>query len=181
MSYSVKAEQISGVQGNDRDASGFTPLSIETLTSVRHHKTLVRSTKTIKSCADGECIDRASTLQVALLVLDNGPSTDVSSPAVLYLTMYNSVEETGVGKSMHLIDDIVEFYSSKRISAGIYEVEYKAFRLDGECQLPKVSATIDARTLSAKVRAAKEVRMLENHVFMDPIYVEKKVLSCESR
>lgn len=178
LTNSVRAEQITGVEGNADDDGSTTQLWEDTITSIRSLTKLVRSTKTIKSCSEEECIDRESTLQVSLVVIDNGPSTDVSSPAVLYLTMYNSVEETGVAKSMHLIEDIVELHSTKRVSAGVYEVEYQAFRIEEECSLPVIRARIDARELSSKVRAAKKIDFLQDFAYTDAIDVAYEVLSC---
>ena len=170
-------EKIVGIIGDEDDAVVMSWLS--SVTDIRSQKILVQSSKTIKHCSEGDCINRLSDLRVAIVEVDGGPSTDVSAPAALYLTVYNSVEESGIGRAVHLIEEIFEVISSRRLKPGIYEAVYRAFRLGGDCQNPVVRATIDARKLTTKMRAAKEVELLDEYVYVDPIYVQYDVQSCE--
>lgn len=175
---SALGDMINGIDPKSGSDEFDAPLAILEVAAIRSHTVLVRSSKTIKSCADGDCIDRTSDLQVSTMVYENGPSTDVSPPATLYFTMYNSVEETGIARSVHMIADVEELMAAKRISAGIYEVTYKGYWSEDNCFQPQVRARIDARALSIKVRAAKEVDFLDDHTYTDPIEVHYKRLNC---
>lgn len=186
LSLPAAGEKISGKSVKNSTDHNSEATWISALTSIRSHAALVRSKKTIKICDGDDCIDRDSVLQVSMLVVDHGPSTDVGPQASLYLTIYNSVEETAVAQSIHMIDDIYELRSTKRIAAGMYEATYLAFRIDEEqsatsCYNPIMRATIDARALSAKVRAAKRIGFLEDSFYTDEIDVQYKKLGCPDK
>ncbi len=169
---------INGIDPNSNADEFNAPPGILEVSAIRSHTVLVRSSKTIMSCGDGDCIERRSDLQVSIMVYENGPSTDVSPPATLYFTMYNSVEETGIARSVHLIADVEKLIKAKRVAAGIYEITYKGFWSQDNCFQPNFRARIDARALSIKVRAAKEVQFLDDRTYVDPIEVDYKRLNC---
>ena len=174
-----RAEPVNGIDDPKPDSDELgVPSHILEITDIRKHVLLERATKTIRSCEDGSCLDRSSDLQVSAVVYDNGPSTDVVPTATLYLTIYNSVEETGIARSLHQIADVTELVDARRIKAGIYELTYKAFWSENGCFQPTVKARIDARALSAKMRAAKEVGFLEDHTYTDTIDVVRQRLDC---
>lgn len=165
----AQAKMITGLSGNVDHLK---------IVQIRKAVKLIENKKTIRHCNGNDCLDRESDLLVNAIVVDNGPSTDVSPPQSIYLTIYNSIEETGTGSSIHHIDDIYEFGTASRIGPGIYEVRYRAFRPGEACVAPNILATIDARALSIKVRAGQEVPEFEDHIYTDPIQVTYSQLSC---
>ena len=174
-----KAEQITGFGPTTKELGyGFEEPWANGVGPIRQFNVLVRKIKTIKHCENDDCLERESDLQVSVVVVDNGPSTDVSAVAGLYLAMYNSIEETGVAYSFHAIADVVKMNEAKRVAPGIYEIFYQEFWTIDGCIQPKMKARIDARELSIKVRAAKEVGSLEEHVYADAIDVTYTKLNC---
>ena len=182
------AEPIMGVAGGEKH--GFAFSNLNNITNIRAVKVLVRSEKTISLCRQGTCDEVASDLQVSLVVSDIGPSTDLQPKGMLHLAMYNKLTEIGISHSLHLIAEIEELYSSKRVAPGIYQVLYLGFSLgsvagENHCLYPKMRATIDARDLSVKVRAAKgfegNPNDLEELIVTDPVEVTYKQLSCTDK
>lgn len=156
------------------------------LTGVAKHGVLVQRKKPIQVCDNGDCYSNISDLRVSYLLLDGGPSTDVSPRYSLYLTTYNSVDEFASAYSIHLIENVDELYDVERVKAGIYKFEYKqlAELLNFEtssrlnCPYYDVTAVIDARDLTAKVRQAKKLKFLQDIQYYDPIYLSVSDAKC---
>ena len=117
-------------------------------------------------------------MHISLVVTSNGPSTDVSAPSTLYLTLFNSVEETTIAQSVQMIDEIYELHGSKQINEGIFEAEYLALRTDGKCFKPIIRATIDARDLIGAVGVAKEISHLDDFSYSGGLVIKFTQLSC---
>lgn len=165
----AETEKIFGLIGQDADYN---------VTSIARHEILVESLRDISVCENDDCLKRASNLRVSAIVIDGGPSTDVSPQFAIFLTMHNSIEEYAVTSSMHRIAFSKELISVKRIKAGIYEFEYAGFNPDGNCLHPLKKTMVDARELSVQVRQAKKIKSFQDGIYTDPIYVKHTILGC---
>ncbi len=170
---------------NFSNAAGVKATAIEygnneqiALAAVSAHNPLAHIRENIDICENSECLTRQSDMHISLVVISNGPSTDVSAPSTLYLTLFNSVEETAVTQSVQMIDEIYELQGSKQISEGIFEAKYIALRTDGKCLQPIILATIDARDLIAAVGAAKEINHLNDFSYSGGLEIKTSQLSC---
>ncbi len=177
--YLANAEEIKGV---DPDAEVNDPIGdriwISTLSKIYYFKSLLRKTKTIQHCNDKKCEDIESDLHVSMIGIDATPAFDGRRGQHLYLAMYNAVGAQTNGKSIHLIADVLEITSAKRLKAGIYQVTYTDFWPGENCKHATVEARIDASELSVKVRAAKTASQHSSHIYTDPIDVTYKQLGC---
>lgn len=176
----------SGVVGQEYvQVQGEKALWSMSVSTVVSHKILVQREREINVCDEGDCIDRISDLRVSSIVLDNGPSTDVSPRYSLYLTMHNSITEHAVAVSLHRLASFNELISAERVEAGIYEFVYKAYNLeyssenkDRNCDLLTFKIRVDAKELSTLVRQAKKTKFFEDAVYQDPIFVLRENLGC---
>jgi len=165
----AESEKIFGLSNQDANYN---------ISSVAKHDVLVESLRDISVCDNGDCTQRKSNLRVSAVVIDGGPSTDVSPPFSIFLTMHNSIEEYAVTSSMHRIAFSYKPISVRRVKAGIYEFEYIGFNPSGPCISPRMKTTIDARELSVKVRQGKKAKFFEDFTYKDPIFARHSVLGC---
>lgn len=138
---------------------------------------LARATRTIT--AGG--MDRPSDLRVSLLVLDLGPSTDVSGRQALHLAMFNDIEEHGIAWALEPIAEVWEFHGAERSSAGIYVIDatIPAYETGSEgCFFQRVKLTVDARDLSVAVRNAAGLAEFDARRYQGEIGVEMERTAC---
>ncbi|MEM7742115.1 MAG: hypothetical protein AAF409_00275 [Pseudomonadota bacterium] len=116
---------------------------------------LVRATRDIPLAAYPD-MQFPSDLRVSLLVLDNGPATDVSPRLDLQIAMFNEVLEYGTAWALEPVASVYALSGVSRTAPGIYEA--RAVVLSGtdgpECYFQNATIRIDARALSVAVRNA---------------------------
>lgn len=83
-----------------------------------------------------------SDVQVSVVVVDLGGSTDVSPTQAVYLTIYKKGEMFSTDASFHL-GDAIAFEGAKRVRGGIYEVKLTGW--NGEESFDERTYVIDAR------------------------------------
>ena len=169
---------LSNAEGVKATAIEYGNNELIALAAVSAHNPLAHIRKNIDICENSQCLTRESDMYISLVVTSNGPSTDVSAPSTLYLTMFNSVQETAIAQSVQMIDEIYELHSSKQISDGVFEAKYLALRTDGKCLQPIIRATIDARDLIVAVGAAKEINHLNDFNYIGGLEIKTSQLSC---
>ena len=143
--------------------------------------TLVRAVRNIEVAMEGGgTITRESDLRVSLVVLDLGPSTDVSPRAEIHLAMFNDINETGVAWALVPIISAWEFHGVKRTAPGIYVVD--ATVMDGtggaECFFQRADITIDARDLSVIVRQARGMEEFADKRYRGEVAITTKPKGC---
>ena len=151
------------------------------LPSIANHQVLVDRARDIEVCDNGQCYSTESQLRISSLLVDGGPSTDVSPRYVLYLSMHNYIEEYAIATSLHQVDYVQTFQSARRSKAGIYEFRYVGINLDGafgDCFFPEIQAIVDARELSVQVRTGKKTKFFEDASYTDPVYITRTYLGC---
>lgn len=123
-----------------------------------------------------------SDLRVGLVVQDNGGSTDMGPKGKLYLTTFNESEMKDAG-SAHLISNVNELISVERVAPGIYKAIVRMYEFDGACAASWNGATegkeaimIDARDLTAQVRAMKGGEEFGYNWYQTPVAVEFECL-----
>ena len=83
-----------------------------------------------------------SDVQVSVVVVDLGGSTDVSPTQAVYLTIYKKGEMFSTDASF-LLGHVLSFDGAKRVKGGIYEVKMAGWK-DGE-GVEEATYVIDAR------------------------------------
>ncbi|WP_413584348.1 hypothetical protein [Bdellovibrio sp. HCB274] len=92
--------------------------------------------------------------KITVVVTDSGSSTDVSPRHTIYFT-YNSFAEMGNMRATYLVaEDAFADVQATRVSAGIYEVSYIAYR--AEQGMVKVTKTIDATEAFIEDKAKRD-------------------------
>ena len=131
---------------------------------------LVRSTRDIR-VADYPDQAWPSDLRVSLVVLHNGPSTDVSPVHDLHLAMFNLIPEYGTAWALEPVASVYRFEGVTRTAPGIYEVT--ALRYDFQqrgCDgFVRSVITVDARDLSVAVRQARGLGEFDARRYTVPI------------
>lgn len=172
---SASAEIMSKTIPGEQDIKTFS------IAQIANHEVLVEREKAITVCDNGDCIQRSSNLRVSYLLVDYGPSTDVSPRGGLYLSMHNSIEEHAVAASLHFIAPVEDFIAGTRKEAGIYVFDIvSSLNGDaaGDCYYKRVTVTVDAREASAAVRKGEKTRFFEDAVYTDPVFVDYKTEGC---
>lgn len=129
--------------------------------------------------ADG--YERNSDLRVSLVVLNNGPSTDVSPRQDLHLALYNVINEFGTAWALVPVAAVWSFEGVERTEAGIYAVTaVMAGPGDGseECYFPRMRITVDARQLSVDVRNAPGLGEFEERRYTTPVGLTRAIIGC---
>jgi len=173
---------VCGLQAQtlEHSATGETE-QLGLLPSIANHQVLVDRARDIEVCDNGQCYETESQLRISSLLVDGGPSTDVSPRYVLYLSMHNYIEEFAIATSLHRIDYVQAFQSAQRSKAGIYEFRYVGINLDGafgDCFFPRIKSTVDARELSVQVRKGKKTKFFEDASYTTPIHITRTYLGC---
>lgn len=148
------------------------------IASVEQAIPLVRRTKEIPVADYSGTLP--SDLRVSLLILHNGPSTDVSPRQDLHLAMFNAVAEYGTAWAIVPVASIWEFYGATRQAAGIYDIEADVIGDFGveDCYFYRVTIRVDARELSAMVRSAPGLHEFEARRYRHPIGISVNPLRC---
>lgn len=139
---------------------------------------LVRSDrKILMDAATG--FQRISDLRVSLVVLDNGTSTDVSPRWMLYLAMFNDVNEHGQAWALEPVAAAYEFKGVTRSAPGIYVAEIMTIdETGGECGYVPARVVIDARDLSVAVRQARGLDEFDTRRYSTPIGIKTEISAC---
>lgn len=110
-----------------------------------------------------------SDLRVSLVVLHNGPSTDVSPTHDLHLALFNLLPEYGTAWALEPVISVYEFQGVERIEAGVYKVTAKRYEVGSDCGFVTSEITVDARQLSVAVRQAKGLAEFDAKRYSVPI------------
>ncbi|MEM0989596.1 MAG: hypothetical protein AAGK00_11985 [Pseudomonadota bacterium] len=143
---------------------------------------LVRATRDI--AVDGWPGEKvASDLRVSLIVMDTGPSTDVSPLLELHLAMLNTITEYGTAWAIEPVAAVYRFDGVTRTAPGIYEV--RAVVLNGQegqtnldCYFQEAVITVDARALSVAVRQAKGLPEFDAQRYTAPMPLSIQAQGC---
>lgn len=181
-SFNANSQSLEKVRAINGGALGEQSL----LANVVKQGVLVQREKQIQVCDNDGCHSNTSDLRVSYVLVDGGPSTDVSPRYVLYLTTYNFVNEFASATSTHRIAYIDKLYDVERLKAGIYKFRYKGIASDGSaediaklgCFYHDVTAIVDASDLTANVRRANKLKFFEDAEYFDPIYLSVKDRKC---
>lgn len=137
---------------------------------------LVRKERPIQlGRAEGE---RLSDLRVSLIVLNNGPATDVSPRYNLHLAMFNVIEEHATAWALEPIAAVYRFEKVERATAGIYTITGTISAGLSECPFTRSQITIDARHLSMDARQAHGIEQFETTRIRTPMNLSVEHLSC---
>lgn len=140
---------------------------------------LVRKERPI-TLGDGEG-ERLSDLRVSLVVLDNGPATDVSPRFDLHLAMFNVIEEHATAWALEPVTALYRFETVERKAAGIYTVTGILSAGQADCPFSRSQITIDARQLSVETRRATGIEQFDTRRVRTPLTLAIDHLGCTDR
>ncbi len=168
----ASAEVPPRMKGDDPQGAAFA------LSQAAHVIELVRSRrKIVMDAATG--FERWSDLRVSLVVLDDGSSTDVSPRWMLYLAMFNDVNEHGQAWALEPVAAAYEFIGVTRRAPGIYVAEIKTIDETGSsCGFVPTRIVIDARDLSVAVRQARGLADFDTRRYSVPIGIKTEIDGC---
>lgn len=139
---------------------------------------LVRATRNIKVADYAE--PWPSDLRVSLVVLHNGPSTDVSPQHDLHLALFNLIPEYGTAWALEPVASVYAFEAVERTAPGIYEITAQRYDFENRgCQgFVRSKITVDARQLSVAVRQARGLGEFDARRYAVPIGRTVEHLGC---
>lgn len=150
------------------------------LTQVVESIELVRATREIPTSG----IPRPSDLRVSLLVLDTGPSTDLSPTLDIQLALFNDIEEFGIAWALEPVTGAYGFERAERTGPGLYDV-YAVLLNDPErmpdCAFVDARISVDARALSVAVRQAKGLGEFDSRRYTAPMPISAETVGCADR
>lgn len=91
--------------------------------------------------------------KLSIIVTDRGMSTDVSPRYTITLGYASMAEMGNITASFRITDQVFQFLSATRISAGVYEVKTVDYRDEG---FVVVTTTIDATKMFADEKKARQ-------------------------